>query len=93
MGHRERLSGRAQEPAEPRAARTAPPPHALLALQASAGNRAVTTQLQRFYEHPTWTRATPGFPANLKGEPMDPGWKENDRPPKGTLLIQEDDQW
>jgi hypothetical protein len=69
------------------------PPQALLALQASAGNRAVTAHLQRYYEHPSYKRTQPGSPMAPSGEPLDPGWVENGRPPEGDFLIQEADAW
>jgi hypothetical protein len=69
------------------------PPQAILALQASAGNRAVTAHLQRYYAHPSYKRTQPGSPAAPTGEPLDPGWVENGRPPEHEFLIQEADAW
>jgi HKD family nuclease len=96
MGHGERLRrerSEAEHGAERSALRRVPPSaHALLALQASAGNRAVTAQVQRFLEHETWTRES-GLPTFPNGKPSDPGWKENEQPPKDVYMVEDDTGW
>lgn len=96
MSQPERLTRRG-EPQEEQEhhSRSVPPTdtESLLALQRSAGNQAVARQLQRYYEHPTWTRAQPGPPHLDNGRPTDPGWKENDLPPVGQYFVKEGDKW
>src|SRR5690242_11255437 len=95
MSHPERARRLAEDPAERRAhggpRQSATPVQAILALQASAGNRAVTAQLHRYYTKPGATR-TSGQPTNLKKQPME-GWEENGEDPVGEFLVQEGEKW
>src|SRR5690349_14653737 len=95
MSHPERARRHAEDPAEQRAPgaqrQSATPAQAILALQASAGNQAVTAQLHRYYTKPGATRAS-GQPTNLKKEPME-GWVENGEDPVGEYLVQEGEHW
>lgn len=93
MPQRERRSRRTEDvvPAPAEAARPpAPSAAALLALQAGAGNQAVTRALHRFYEKPGAT--TSEFPKTAKNK-LNPGWVQNERPPLDRILVQEDKTW
>jgi len=93
VSHRERRPRRTEDPvpAVAEVARPlAPSASALLALQAGAGNQAVTRALHRFYEKPGATRSE--FPKTAKNK-LNPGWVQNERPPLDRILVQEDEQW
>ena len=70
--------------------RVGTPAEAVLALQAGAGNQAVTRVLQRFYEKPGAT--TTDVPRTGKGTYQE-GWTQNGRPPLDRALVQEGSKW
>jgi PLD-like domain len=96
VGHYEQDARRKRAAAEPGVAVAEPTraqtsAAAVLALQRSAGNRAVAAQLQRYKEHPNH-QMEHGSPTAPR-KPRPGSWKENGVEPKGTYMIHQNNRW